>query len=163
MRFIALLLFVSLFGCAGHLETRPVSSLSKPVKGVVYYAPTYVKVRYAFSALVDNAGKVVGTAGDKKCLPLVQKEEIQLIADLRYPYALDLTSGFLSANKLGVTLANGMLTSVNMESVSKAPEFLTAVATTIEKLGVLGAKPGPDAACNASPIIVSFTPVSLGQ
>ena len=166
MRVIALAVAAILLGaCAGHLETRPLDPRSgtvgdPPVDGVIYYEPQYMKITYAFSTLVDDKGAVRGSADEKTCLPQVQKEEIQIMPNFQKARVVRQVGTFLNANKLGVTLANGMLTGVNAESTPQAAELLTATATLVEKVGALFApEAGAKAACNASPRIVAFEPI----
>jgi hypothetical protein len=158
-----------LLGCAAHLETRPFDlaawrpdSAKSPVEGVVYYAPQYVKIRYAFTTQIDKDGKVTGSADSATCRPVIQKEEIQIMPNYQRAYVVRQTTGFLSGNKLAVTLSNGLLTGVNAESASKVPELLTSVASLVKEVGVLAFPSQPGGACNAGPRIVGFAPIELG-
>lgn len=156
-------------GCAGHLETRPFDlaawrpdSAKPPVEGIVYYAPEYVRITYAFSTQVDKDGKVTGSADSATCRPVVQKEEIHIMPNYRRAYVVRQTNGFLSGSKLGVTLSNGLLVGVNAESATKVPELLTSVASLVSAVGALSFPSQAGGACNAGPRIVAFVPIDLG-
>src|SRR5713226_1506595 len=162
--------------CAGHLETRPLDpktgrpdSTEPALEGVVYYQPQYMRVTYAFTEFVDKNGRWVGSSEERvpKCTSVIQKEEIQILPNFARPYVIRQTSGFLSANKFGVTLANGVLTGVNTESAPKAPELITATAGLIKAIGEFAPFQGlaPDtnlAACNVGPRITELRPVRPG-
>ena len=159
----------SLVACAGHLETRPLDpktwqpDMSKAaVEGVVYYLPQYMRISYAFAELVDKDGKRIGSADERKCEPVRQKDEIQIMPNFDKPYLIRQTGSFMITNKLGVTLANGVLTGVNAESATKAPELITAVAALTKEIAAIPLlKVGEVAACNSGPRIVEFRPVQL--
>jgi hypothetical protein len=159
---LALASTLTMSACAGTVTTSKLSPTAERTKGVIFYAPTYAKMTYAFTAYVDDKGKLVGTAADRACKPTIQKEEVQLVADLEKPYVVNLSSGFFNANKLGVTIANGLLTGVNAESGSKIPELLTAVGTVAQGVAAFGLAPGDTSrACNAAPSLVAFRRISL--
>jgi len=142
-------------GCASHLETRGIDpttlsdAVNRPViDGVVFYQPQYVLIRYEFRTRVDSSGKV-----DFDCTPVRQKDEIQIMPDFDRPFVIRQEGGFLTSNKLGLTLANGLLTGVNVESSTKLPETLTAVLSAAAAASPkLVGKP----ACNAGPMIAGF-------
>jgi hypothetical protein len=167
--------------CAAHLETRALDpSTGRPdstkgaLEGVVYYQPQYMKVTHVFTELVDKDGKLVGSAEDKdkKCDPVIEKEEIQIMPNYEQPYVIRQTAGFLNGNKFGVTLENGVLTGVNTETATKAPDLITAIPSLVQAVGGLGhaqalppeyrdttkAKRPALLACNAGPRITDFRP-----
>jgi hypothetical protein len=146
---------ILLVACASHLETRGIDptilsdAKNRPViDGVVFYQPQYVLIRYEFRTRVDSSGKV-----DFDCTPVRQKDEIQIMPDFDRPYVIRQTGGFLTSNKLGLTLANGLLTGVNVESSTKLPETLAAVLSAVTTAAPSKlAKP----ACNAGPMVAGF-------
>lgn len=172
MRWISsLAMAVLLSGCAGAIHSQPfdAANWTDPVEGVVYYAPSYVKVTHAFTTRVDKDGKVVGTADAGTCLPVVQKEEIQIMPDFSKAYRVSYEAGLFGTDKFGVTLSNGMLTGVNAETSAQTAPFLTAaggLATGVAALAVPPVDPAPGVGglgCNAGARIAAFEPVTLGN
>jgi hypothetical protein len=157
---ITIFLVVTLTSCAHRFTTHKFDEkewtpLGPGVEGVIYYEPHFVEITHSFTALIDpKDGRVVGTSDKGTCLETVQKQEIQILPDLANPRIVINRPTEFSSGKLGVSLANGMLTGVNSESVSRAPELVTATAGAVEK--VVGVLEG--AACNAAPRIPGFAP-----
>jgi hypothetical protein len=155
--------------CAGNVVTTalPPDALKegRTIDGVVFYPPQYMKLTYAFTARTDEKGKLLGTAEDKKCVPIVQKEEVSIMPDLSHPLALRNSSGAFSAAKFAVTLSNGMLASVNSEPTQKLSDILTASAALLKEVPGLGVAtlvpPTSIEACNASPRLVGFAKQSF--
>lgn len=165
MRFAALFIVLLLSACAGHIETRSfnprtgqIDSNRPAIPGVIVYGPQYMKVTHAFTTRVDKEGNVLGTADQQTCTPVIQKEEVQIMPDFANGFVVRQTGGFLTANKLSVTLTNGMLTTINAESAPQTAEILKAASTVLETIGVpfveaVGEGVG---ACNAGPRVVAF-------
>ena len=144
------------------------------VIGVIFYPPQYVKLSYQFTARVEDDGKIVGTSAEGTCKQVVQKEEVQVMADLTKPMLISNSSGDMSAAKFLVSLTNGLLASVNAEPTQKPSEVISAV--TGGATGLLGAlipkaavlrpggrpiEPPTTPACNAAPQLTGFTKVEL--
>jgi hypothetical protein len=135
------------------------------VEGVIYYEPQFVRVTYEFSIRLDEAGKIVGSADNKTCVAVIQKEEIQVRPDYDRARVLLNRPGPLAMGKLSVVLADGMLQSINSESASKGPELITAISAAISAVAkdlAVQAPPSGDIACNAGPRIKSFSRIYLG-
>lgn len=153
-------------GCTSSFKTSKFDANEwKPtgnaVEGIVYYEPRHVKLTYMFTALVKD-GVLVGTADQGRCAKVVQKEEIVMEPNLAEPRVLLNSPGPLSTGKLSVTLANGMISTVNSESASRAPESIKEITTLLKESGLLPLAKAPTnggtPACNASPVIDSKKP-----
>jgi hypothetical protein len=130
-------------------------------KGVVFYPPTFVRVTYVFSVRIDSLGNVVGTEqGTPPCEPVREKEEVTIMPDLERPMLLRNASSALSGSKFGVTLNNGMLASVNVETTETASQLLTPVGTVLAAAFAVPAAVGPPA-CNAGSRVQRFEPIRL--
>ena len=126
------------------------------INGVVYYEPQLVNIRYEFTALVGENGKVIGTAEDGKCKRVIQKEEITIHPNFNEPRVLIYDPSWFASGKFGVTLSNGMLTAINTESTPLINEFLGQVAK-FKEVGILKVAPEePRNACNTSPVVTSI-------
>lgn len=148
---------VTSMACAGQVGTTRLApealERNAEVRGVVYYQPMLVKLTYSFMTRVDKEGKVVGTAVDKSCIQTIQKEELTVIADLTRPMLIRNASGAFSGAKFSVTLANGLLVSVNAEPTQRLSDVLTASSALVKEFGALGITPDPTGACNAGPLL----------
>lgn len=153
-------------GCTSSFKTSRFDAKEwKPagneVEGIVYYEPRQVKITYSFTALVKD-GVLIGTADQGRCARVVQKEEIVLEPNLSEPRVLLNSPGPLSNGKLSVTLTNGMISNVNSESASRAPEAIKEITTFLKEAGVVTMSTAPTnggtPACNASPVITSKAP-----
>jgi hypothetical protein len=135
---------------------RPVG---EQVEGLVYYEPHQVLVTYEFTALTDK-GNLIGTADDKTCARIIQKQEIVIEPNFNEPRVLLNQPSPFSGNKLAVTLSNGMIASVNSESSPRIPELIKEVTGFAKEAGlvplVIQAELLP--ACNAAPVIKSKVP-----
>jgi len=154
-------IFVS--GCASHIETvrinpETLQATGSGVKGVVYYEPKLVKVRYEFTQLVDKDKGLLGTSDAGTCRRVIQKEEIITLPDYQNPRAVLHKPSWFSSSEFGVTLNNGMLVSVTSKSTPQTPQILEQVAA-LKDVGLLAAP--TTAACNAGPIITSREVVKL--
>ena len=144
----------TLAGCSATIESQRVtpndwSPKGNKLKGIVYYQPSLVKVTYEFTTLVDDKGKLLGTATEKTCGPVVQKEELQVWPDFADPVVLLNTPASLANSKFAATLNNGMLQSVNSETASTVGELLGAVAGVVGAVAPAGLVRAADNACNA--------------
>ena len=153
-------------GCTSSFKTSKFDAqkweaTGNAVEGIVYYEPRHVKLTYMFTALVKD-GVLVGTAEQGRCARVVQKEEIVMEPNLSEPRVLLNSPGPLSTGKLSVALTNGMISNVNSESASRAPESIKEITSLLTQSGLI--KPamaptnGGTPACNASPVIASKTP-----
>ena len=156
-----------LIGCSGKVRTTSLDpkALATPgwnKDGVVFYPPAYAKLTYEFTVQVDENGKFI----TDKCHRLIEKTEMVLLPDLGRPMLIENASGNVSSAKFGVSLNNGMLTSINVEPTEKASDLITAVAPLLSAL-VPGAasgtknRNGTADTCNASPKLVRIERDSL--
>ncbi len=134
-------------GCAGNVTTKELTpeALKEGVPGVVYYAPRYVTLVYTFTTRVDANGTVA-----RGCTPVIEKEELSLMPDLKRPMLISNSSGAFSAAKFAVTLENGMLTSINAEPTQKLSDILTTLPALLPGVPRDNAL-GSGNACNAGP------------
>lgn len=158
MKRIAPVIALIAVGCASSIKSQPFDTgtwkpTGESVEGIVYYAPQYMKITYEFSTRVDKEGKVLGTADGRSCVPVIQKEEVQIMPDYSRAYVLIHEPGFFTASKFSATLDRGMLTGVNTESATRVPELITAIGGLGEAVAVFGA----EEACNAAPRIRALT------
>ena len=123
----------------------------KEVTGVIVYQPMLVKLTHSFTVRVDKEGQLIGTSADRTCVQTVQKEELSTIADFSHPMRVRNASGPLSAAKFSVTLANGMVASVNAEPTQKFSDVLSATAAIVTAVGTLAVP--SSAACNSGPVL----------
>lgn len=140
-------------------DTNSWKPVGEQVEGLVYYEPHQVLVTYEFTALTDK-GNLIGTAADKACVPIIQKQEIVVEPNFAEPRVLLNKPSPFSSNKLSVTLSNGMIVSLNSESTPKMPELIKEVTGFAKEAGVIpfvGKAPSPPA-CNAAPVIKSKIP-----
>lgn len=166
------LLWLFLGRSQGNVTTTvlPIASLSpgSSEPGVIFYPPSYVKVTHSFKTLVDGNGDLLGKAPDG-CMPVIEKEEMLIMADLSKPLRIENNSGQFSAAKFAVTLNNGMLVSVNAEPTQKPSDLLTAMMPGAPKAPTPGLprtirRPGPAVilqACNAGSEITNFARATL--
>jgi hypothetical protein len=123
-------------GCAAKIHSQRVSPTDwspkgNKLSGIIYYQPSLVKITHTFTTLVDDKGKVLGTAAEKTCLPMIEKEELQVWPDFTDPVVLLNAPSWLSNSKFSATLGNGMLQSVNSETSNVVPDLVGAVAEVI--------------------------------
>jgi len=164
VRYVVAIGFVCVLtsGCASYIETVRINPNTlqvegEGVKGVIYYPPRLVKIRYELTQLVDDKKGLVGTSEDGSCRRTIQKEEITTLPDYSKPMAILHKPSWFASSDFGVTLSNGMLVSVTSKSTPQLPDVLEQVAA-LKGAGVLGVAPNP--ACNAGPIITSITPAT---
>lgn len=144
-------------GCSGNVETRTLAptalAANSALNGVLYYLPMYARMTYTFHSHVDKDGNLDA----KQCAPVVQKEEVSLVADLSRPVLIRNASGTFSAAKFAVSLDKGLLTSVNVEPTQKASDLLAGVASLVKEVGVVAkqetTKLDLASACNAGPLV----------
>lgn len=129
------------------------------IEGLMYYEPHQVVITYEYSALTDK-GNLVGTAENRACAPIIQKQEIVIEPNFSEPRVLLNQPSPFSGNKLSVSLSNGMITSVNSESAPRIPEFIKEATGFIKEAGMfpLAKQAGQLPACNAAPVIRSKVP-----
>lgn len=153
---LLLVALLSVQACAGQVRVSRLQpdALDRVdgVKGVVFYQPMLVKFTHRFTTLVDDKGKVIGSAPGT-CELTIQKEETSVLPDLSQPMVVRNASGWFSSAKFSVSLTNGLLTAVNAEPTQKASELLTALGTAATAFGTLGVPSGTKPACNASPVL----------
>lgn len=150
-----------LVGCAHRFETRTFDPSrwevgDKAVRGIIYYEPQLVKNTYRFTLRTNETGEVVGSAKDDTCVPVVQKQELVVLPDYSHPRALIYKPSWFAAGKFGVTLKDGMLAGINVESTSQVPQFLEAVPKAIEPFGMV-----TPTLCNAAPELASTERVRI--
>lgn len=163
---------VTTAACASHVEMRPIDieawrKAKKPAKGVIAYEMRMVKVTYEFTTLVSKDGAFLGSSNGaevnadstlKLCKKEIQKEEIHFMPDLSRAVLVSQSGGFLATRKLTVTLANGVVSSVNAEAAPQTPQLLTALAGIADVITTEDVK--GLAACNAGPQI-TLTPMAI--
>lgn len=130
------------------------------VEGIVYYEPRQVIVTYEFTALTDGKGNFLGTAEKDACERIIQKQEIVVEPNFDEPMVLLNRPSPFSSNKLNVSFSNGMITTINSESIPQIPELIKEITCLAKEAGVLplAAVPGRKPACNAAPVITSKKP-----
>lgn len=148
-------------GCAATIESRSLKAgdlapEAPPIRGIVHYPPTLMKVTYEYSARVDDKGNVLGTADSNTCKAIIQKEELQVLPDFDRPMALLNRPAALANSKFSAALSNGMLQSVNSETASIAADLLTAVSAAAEVASAARVAPSGGDACNAAPRIAKM-------
>lgn len=158
MKLILIFIVITISGCAHNFETRPfnVEMDSGSISGIKYYEPKLFKVSYTFTTLIDKNGSVIGTT-DAGCTAVIQKEELIVLPDYSNPRVIINKPSKFSSGKLGLTLDKGMLTAINAENSPVAGAVVGALAT-IGAAAVAALVPGPDPACNSSPIISKVIP-----
>jgi len=156
MRAALLFTCLGLGACTTSYVTRPYDTArdGAGVRGLRYYEPQLYLVRYEYSLLLDKSGSVLGSAAGGTCRAVAQKEEYVILPDFSHPRVLLPKSGPLSDGRVGITLNNGMLSAVNLES---SPQSASVLAT-LEKAVEAGASftavaSGTDTACNAAPVV----------
>lgn len=154
------IMFLVVFGCANQFQTSRFDMdkwepKGNAVNGVIYYEPQLVKITYTFTTLVDEKGNILGTAADGACERMIQKEEISVQPNYSEPRILINKPSLFASGKLGVTLNNGMLASVNSESTPLLPEIIGQIAK-LKEVSMLAVPGKVGAACNAAPVITSI-------
>lgn len=148
----------ALIGCAGNVKmTRLAPSaldvVGKSVEGVVVYQPMLVRVTHTYTSRVDSEGRLIGAWQSESCVPVVQKEELVLMANLDRPLLVANASGPFSAAKFSVAVNNGLLTAVNAEPTQKVSDVLSAVSGVVKEVAALGAEGDAGNLCNAGPVV----------
>ncbi len=151
----ALVAAAMLVGCAHRFETRTFDATlwkvgDRAVKGVIYYEPQLVKVTYSFTIRLDEKGMIVGSAKDNTCVPVVHKQDIVVYPDYNRPRALIYKPSWFASGKFGVTLKDGLLGGINVESTPQLPQILEAAPKALEPFGIV-----TPTLCNAAPEITS--------
>ena len=162
-KLLFLALFVAISGCASHIETVKVNPetleiVGDGIKGVIYYEPKLVKVRYEFTQLVDKKKGLIGTSLNGKCEQVIQKEEIITLPDYQNPKAILHKPSSFSSAEFGVSLNKGMLVSVTSKSTPQTAPILEQIVKGKEAgiLAVSGKR-----TCNAGPVITKIEPVKF--
>lgn len=167
MRHILPILALALAGCATGFATRPYHAAtdSGELPGILYYPPRLTRVTYTYTVLTGQDGSLQGSTAEGSCRAVVQKEELQVLPDYAHPHVFLNTSSPLSTGKVGVSLSQGMITSVNVENTPPVAGLATPTGTIVSTaITTLSAMPGkadstPQAlpACNAGPAITAIT------
>ena len=146
---------VLLSGCSGRLYTIVNLQLATPsdqelkIEGVIVYQSINVIELYELKTLVDKAsGNVLGRAPNQ-CTPQ-RTIKFSVRADYSTPYRILYKPGVFETGKFGVSLKDGVLTGVNIESdpskgLSALAELLPFVRAPVAPDFVLDGKP----LCNA--------------
>lgn len=129
------------------------------VEGPTYYEPHQVVITHEYTALTDK-GKLVGTAENRVCEPIIQKQEIVIEPNFSEPRVQPKQPSPLSGGKLSVSLSNGIITNVNPESAPRTPGLVKEVTGFVREAGMLPLtkQAGQPPACNAAPMIRSKVP-----
>ena len=129
---------------------------------MIYYQPRLVCVTWKFTAFVKDG---VFELKEPACKPIVQKQEIQMMADLAKPVALIHKPSKFASGKLAVTISDGLLTSLNSENAPLTAELLGKIAEIgtavggIAALGKIEVREN-ETACNAAPQIKKIEDVT---
>lgn len=161
-KIIPALVVISAFlsGCATSFATRPYVAQddAKDLPGILYYPPGVMRITYAYTLLTDKDGSVQGSATEGTCRQMVQKEELQVLPDYTHPRVFLNTSSPLSSGKVGVSLSQGMITAINVESSPPVAGIATPTGTVAAAVvNKLAATALP--ACNAGLAIASVIPL----
>ena len=160
MKKLVVLCFLFLFACTGGFQTSKLDQntwqVKQTINGIIYYEPHMVKVTYEYTTLVDANGKLIGTASEGKCRQSVQKEELSIQPDFSNPRILTYKAPMLSSGQFGVTLNNGMITSINIQTTSVVQTGLEAIASVASSGVVPKVYRSELPACNAEPVITSI-------
>jgi len=167
MRHILPILALALAGCATGFATRPYNATTDTGKlpGILYYPPRLTRVTYAYTVLTGQDGSLQGSTSEGTCRTVVQKEELQVLPDYAHPHIFLNTSSPLSTGKVGISLSQGMITSVNVENTPPVAGLATPTGTivsaAITRLAATAGKTGNATqalpACNAGPVITAIT------
>lgn len=149
-----LVFVVGVTGCASQIETvrvdpETLQAIGKGIEGVMYYEPKLVKVHYEFTQLVDEKTGVIV----RNCERVGQKDEIVTLPDYQNPRAILHKPSQFTSSEFGVTLNNGMLTSVNLKSTPQTAPILEQIVKATEAPKATGVGKPSTAACNAGPVI----------
>lgn len=130
------------------------------VEGILYYEPRQVILTYEFTALTDGQGNFLGKAEKGVCERIIQKQEVVVEPNFDEPMVLLNRPSPFSSNKLNVSFSNGMITSINSESIPQIPGLISAITSLAKEAGglPLAAVSGRKPACNAAPVIISKKP-----
>ncbi|MFT3906606.1 MAG: hypothetical protein QM718_09910 [Steroidobacteraceae bacterium] len=164
MRAILLFTCLGLGACATSYVTRPYDATrdAAGIRGLRYYESQLYRVRYEYSLLLDKSGNVLGSAAGGNCRAVAQKEEYVILPDFSHPRVLLPKSGPLSDGRVGITLNNGMLSAVNLESSPQSASVLATLEKAVEAgVSLAAVAPGAGAACNAAPVIGAISVAAL--
>lgn len=155
---------VGITGCASYIETvkvdpKTLQATGKGIEGVMYYEPKLFKVRYEFTQLVDEEGLLIGSSYNHNCEQIVQKVEFVTLPDYHNPRAILHKPSPFSSSEFGVTLSNGMLTSVTSNSTPQIAPILEQIVKATEITKATGNGKPSTTACNAGPVIIATDPV----
>ncbi|WP_155944699.1 hypothetical protein [Pseudoxanthomonas sp. Root630] len=142
-------------GCSSKIETvrlqpgtnKAIDGTSIP--GVIYYDPMLVKVTYELTQLTDKDKGFLGSSDDNSCKRVVQKQEVVTLPDYANPRAILHKPSWFSSSEFGVTLNNGLLTSVTSKSTPQTAPILEQLVA-VREAGVLNNGIPP---CNSGPVI----------
>lgn len=166
MRIPMTLAVLALAGCATGFATRPYNPATDTgtLPGILYYPPRLTRITYAYTALTSQDGNLQGTAAAGDCRTIVQKEELQVLPDYAHPHVFLNTSSPLSTGKVGVSLSQGMISSINVENTPPVAGIATPTGTiasaAITKLSATAGHTSSTQvlpACNAGLAITAIT------
>lgn len=162
----SLLPLLLLAGCTTTITTRDYDAARDAggIDGVRYYEPRLYRVRYDYSALIDKSGALLGDAAAGTCRVVAQKEELATLPDFAHPRVLLQHTGAFSSGKIGVTLNNGVLTGLNVESSPQSAELLATLqkaAASVATATLMPERAGGTPACNAGPVIGALRAAEL--
>lgn len=137
------------------LEPATLEPKGGKVAGVIVYEPRLVCLTWHFTARKE--GEEIKEY-QPSCEPIVQKQEIQLMPDLRKPLAIVHKPSMFASGSLSVTIANGMLASLNAENTPLTAEILEQLVAAAQAApSIAGLVPtGARKACNAAPQLTTI-------
>ena len=164
---IASVIVLACAGCATKFESKRLDKAKwekgEGIDGVIYYEPRLMCVTWKFTAFVkDDVLKLKEPA----CEPIVEKQEIHLMADLTKPVALIHKPSKFASGSLAVTISDGLLTTLNSVNTPLTADLLGKIAeigTAAGGLLLRRTEPGvigPGTACNAAPQIKKIEDVT---
>ena len=128
--------------CAGNVSTARLAPdahvAGGEVRGVRAYQPMFAKLTYVFCRRVDDDGMVSSTGSSAGRTQIVQRHEITILADLAAPVSIRNAAGWLSGAKYSLSLAFGILSSVNAEPTKKPFELLAAIWSFAKEVSAMG-------------------------
>jgi hypothetical protein len=159
---------VLLTGCGGGVYTMKADPQQRSWPGVLVYQPRLMRATYEYTKLKDDAGRIVGSAG-RECAA-VRYDDVEVHPDYTTPYVLGYAPGLVGKQTFSLTLADGMVASVNAESDPQIVELLGALTTAVEKAApvflppaaagtIMSAPSGGAPACNAAPRLQELVPL----
>ena len=161
-----------LAGCGGRVYTMKADPQQRSWPGVLVYQPRLMRATYEYTKLKDDAGRIVGAAG-RECTA-VRYDDVEVHPDYATPYVLGHAPGLVGKQTFSVTLAEGMVTSINAQSDPQIVELLGAVTNAVEKTApvffppaavgtIMSAPSGGTLACNAVPRLQELVPLPLPE